>query len=420
MPELLDGLVFIGGNLDSNPHEKVLLYLNKNGIVSSNINNFCKLFPRYFRITSNQAVTGTLSYKIITDDYFESNVKNSDVIISGTPSSPTENINVLCLGSSTTTDGVWAGELRRRLTQNGGTPAGLGLTNISFVGRLNGASVQDIKVEAVGGWSFRSYINGVRGIKFTISNATQIFLNTRYSYVDSNGQTSYIVIEETENNNTTIKATWYFNSPSTLTPPSTTGTLTRVTGTGDETINFTNFEEISYSPFMDNDGNFGFTNYANKYCNGSIDVMPIMLTCLNYGIYGNASLANVMNDVKTFLNTLHRDFPNCKVLLSPGVGCNALDGQGDSLRWGTLVVEMRFQDAIEDMIESETGYSNWVFMPNMIAEVDMDYAFPTTEQEVNPHQSETEKVATNLVHPNTFGSKMTADSFYRCFVCTIL
>lgn len=38
MPELLDGLVFIGGNLDSNPHEKVLLYLNKNGKIILNKN----------------------------------------------------------------------------------------------------------------------------------------------------------------------------------------------------------------------------------------------------------------------------------------------------------------------------------------------------------------------------------------------
>ena len=69
-------------------------------------------------------------------------------------SSPASAKNFLCVGDSLTASGQWVAEAYRRLTGTGGTPAGDGLTNVTFVGTRgeNGAGY-----EAYGGWTWNTF-----------------------------------------------------------------------------------------------------------------------------------------------------------------------------------------------------------------------------------------------------------------------
>lgn len=55
------------------------------------------------------------------------------------PEEPKKCTNILVIGDSLTEGGQWINEVRRRITENGGNPNGLGFTNaIRFVGSKNG------------------------------------------------------------------------------------------------------------------------------------------------------------------------------------------------------------------------------------------------------------------------------------------
>lgn len=55
-------------------------------------------------------------------------------VFGDTPVEPGANVNILCVGDSLTDDGTYVTELSRMFRGSGGTPAGLGYSNVTFVG----------------------------------------------------------------------------------------------------------------------------------------------------------------------------------------------------------------------------------------------------------------------------------------------
>ena len=386
-----------------------------------------RLFPRYLRILFSSVVTKNINFNLVDKKYNESEVKQSQIIVKE-PQTPSSNINVVCLGSSTTDDGVWAGELKRRLVGSGGTPAGDNLSNIAFVGRMHGSENMDVQVEATGGWNWNSFINGDYAIELTVSGISNISNGDTYFYTNESGSSQAILyIQENNLSNGNGKI---IVKPLSGKPISQSGTLTKRTGYGDSTISFSAYEEVTWSPFVQN-GVFGFTNYANRYCNGSIDVMICHLSYLNMNKGGVNSMDTVMQKVKTFVDKLHTDFPNCKVIITTCIGASPNGGASEYgtmassdpekvyTDYGLLYGGFKFQDAVEEFI-ADDNYKDFCFMANTLEEVDMENAFPTGEIPLNLRTSGKELIQTNALHPTENGSLMTADSVYRCFVCTVL
>ena len=391
-------------------------YIYSHNLIGNGVNP--KEYERYFEIIPSSTGSKTLRYYIINNEYEKSDEKTSVLHCAGSVISPSSSKNILCLGSSTTEDGVWAGEFKRRLVGSGGTPAGLGLTNLNFVGRQS--TSHDVNVEAIGGWSFRKYINGVAGLKFTLTGSQSAGIDAVYSYLDASSHIVKIRICESDISlDGTITTIYNWNTEYSTLPASSTGTLTKISGTGDSSLSFSAYQSVTYSPLIYNNA-FTFTHYAQKYCNGSVDFIAVLLGPLNYGgLTGTGSLVALMADVKTFVDKLHTDFPSCKIILSPCVGVNSRGCGADSGSWGVLVLEMRFLDALDDFV-NQSEYSSFCYIVDSLAEFDMDYGFPTTSKSVNPRVNETEIVGTNMLHPNNAGSLMTADSFFRCFINTCL
>ena len=131
--------------------------------------------------------------------------------------------------------------------------------------------------------------------------------------------------------------------------------------------------------------------------------------------------------MKTTLDALHADFPNCKVILSAGGrqdthnGTEYNYGAGSNLTsqacwWGKLA----YLNAVQDFISGD-DYKDWCFLSNVLAETDAEYVYPTTQKAVNTRVTDvTETVGTNGQHPNSAGYYQKADSIYRCFVNVIL
>ena len=94
-------------------------------------------YPRYFEWTPEEADVGK-SYSLtltVRDD--NGNVLGEDVTklnVHKPKTSDVQKQNVLCIGDSLTQRGFWTKEAYRRFTQTGGTPAGLGLNYLNFIG----------------------------------------------------------------------------------------------------------------------------------------------------------------------------------------------------------------------------------------------------------------------------------------------
>lgn len=403
-----------------------------------------KVYERYLEITPekvNGAVpTGlTIKHRLINDNFKKSEQKTSSLIVADKPTtSPANNINVLCIGASTTAGGQWPSELKRRLTGTGGTPTADGLTNITFVGRkaLGTASTRPVavNVEATGGWTWKSFYTPKNAIRFTVSGVTSVDVGTVYSYTNANSELVKVAVQEV---NITegigeIRCTYASDSVGRwVEGDDTSGTLTRVGNSGgDATIAYSSAVSETYCPFYDDTNEEpDFTEYADMYCNGNIDVLIAYMGNVNEGIRGDSSdekIEEVINDMKVLLDTLHTDFPNAKVIIGTAALPNAYYGYeynysaaSANKSWSMTYGLFRYAKAVEEFLAGD-DYKDWCFYAGTTTEVDSENAYPVSTKNANTRSERKDVIGTNGAHPTLEGYQMVADSMYRCFVNTIL
>lgn len=400
-----------------------------------------KIYKRYLEITpalSNGSIpTGlTIKHRLIDDHYNKTVQKSSSFVVSARPSSPSNQINVLCVGASTTQNGEWASELKRRLTDTfgSGTPAADGLTNITFVGRKNLAASWNrpvaVNVEATGGWQWSTFYTPQAAMRFVVSGVTSVNIGDVYSYVNANNETVKVAVAEVNitGSSGNIRFTYNWDTAGHGDPSAASGTITKVSGSGDATIAYSSAESETYCPFYnDETGQPDFSVYAETYCNNQIDVVIFNLGNINAGVMGDESLVALIASMKTMLDALHADFPNCKVIIAPGIGYSTYYGleynynaSSKYKSWAALYAQFRYAKAVEDFI-GDNEYKDWCFLANTMAETDSEYAFPISTKAVNTRMPDVKEViGTNGAHPNDTGYMMIADSIYRAFVNEVL
>lgn len=403
-----------------------------------------KVYERYLEITPEKVdgavPTGlTIKHRLINDNFKKSEQKTSSLILADRPNtSPVNNINVLCIGASTTAGGQWPSELKRRLTGTGGTPTADGLTNITFVGRkaLGTASTRPVavNVEATGGWTWKSFYTPKNAVRFTVSGVTSVDIGTVYSYTNANSQLVKVAVQEVNITEGSGEIRCTYDSDTVgrwVEGDDTSGTLTRVGNSGgDATIAYSSAVSETYCPFYDETNEEpDFTEYADMYCNGNIDVLMAYMGNVNEGIRGDSSdekIEEVINDMKVLLDTLHTDFPNAKVIIGTAALPNAYYGYeynysaaSANKSWSMTYGLFRYAKAVEEFLAGD-DYKNWCFYAGTTTEVDSENAYPVSNKYANTRSEREEVIGTNGAHPTLEGYQMVADSMYRCFVNTIL
>jgi lysophospholipase L1-like esterase len=116
-------------------------------------------YPRYYEWTPSENDIG--SYKLnltVYDDNGKVLGYDTTTLNVHSPKQTNEIKNVLCIGDSLTAGGYWVREAQRRFTENGGTPEGLNLDYLNFIGTnkktINGKTVG---FEGYGGWTWERY-----------------------------------------------------------------------------------------------------------------------------------------------------------------------------------------------------------------------------------------------------------------------
>lgn len=405
------------------------IFYNKfNATNLPSVSNSAKVYKRYAEITPSAVGSCEISHCLMDDKMVSSTPVAASYVVKNAPTSIPRQTNILCVGSSTTAGGEWVKEVKRMLTGTGSRPSastlpseiGLGLNNINFVGRLfkNG-----VNLEATGGWTWNRYItNSNVSFRVQVQNQLNVVRGDVYSVTGTDGTTIHLTIAEENLTEGTGNILLDKNDGYSKNVP-VSGTLTKISGAGQATIPYTDAVEESYCPFYNTTTNqVDFAQYANAYCNGSIDVCVVFLTPYNNGISGNESLDGVMGDVATFVSALKRDFPNCKVVLIPNIGINAYHGieyndtlSGKKTTCSVRRMLFRYAQLLNEYAKTIDG----CYIVNSMCEVDQDNAFPVGNRVINYRSADTEIIGTNGVHPTTNGYYMLADSVFRC-LCNIL
>ena len=384
------------------------------------INVLCDIgsqFPRYYQVTPilSQVGSHNITFKIKNNNNQVIEEKTCSLVVVNAGQSPSANKNVLCVGASATQDGQWASEMKRRLVASGGTPAGSSLSNITFVGRMpvTVGGVQ-VNLEATGGYQFNSYNStSTLRFRFNVTAANEPIINVGDVY--SNNGNNYEIVEININQG----QGGYFSCEGSGNPTAS-GTLTKVSGTGSETITFSSSSR-SGNPFA-YDGTIDIQQYADDYCNGQIDVVCTELFGNGMSAYRTDMSTNLAS-MRTFIDNFLAVFPNCKFFiglmwnpdLRGGMGVNYGAAGGWSLGYGMKYAFMNMCNALQAYI-TENNLQDKVFIMNWLNEFDEENDFGQTTKPVNVRSNVTEIFGVNGVHPSTVGYNQMADSAWRLFV----
>jgi lysophospholipase L1-like esterase len=169
-----------------------------------------------------------------------------------------------------------------------------------------------------------------------------------------------------------------------------------------------------------------FIPYANEYAEGRLDVVYVLLgwNDVHREAYPYPSM---MADCKTFIDTLHTEFPSAKVKLmglqvcsiNGGMGANyGATGSAYADTFGTIRKLMALNQAYKDFAES-SAYSSFVEYVDIASQFDSENNMPSAETKVNTRSSMTERRGTNGVHPSTDGYMQIADVVYRNIIANL-
>jgi len=329
---------------------------------------------------------------------------------------PYNALNVLCVGSSLTSGGQWASVLKGRLNTQG-------LSDFNFVGRQN---LGTIKIEATGGYSFDSYTNASfpKLYKFYFTEEhpiTQVSLGCVYL---SNGNQFTI----TEINLT--QGIGYISCTKNGSNPDADvhvgGTMTKVSGTGDDTLTYSRFD-FEGNPFVYN-GVIDIEQYAEDYCGGKIDVVVMSELLLSDLTNANAmpmyadNMNITLNRMQTFMNMFTAVFPKCIFLIATmplpdkrgGLGVN-YGASGTRVYGG--IKHNAFMATRELLKYIETnGLGNKLFLMNWSNDMDNINDYDQIEKDVNVRSSVKEIFGTNGFHPEWIGYQQFGDSAFRSFI----
>ena len=380
---------------------------------------------RYFEVTPTAEQAGDHAVTVRVRDHLDNILTEATAIlrVHAVGESPSLRKNVLCVGDSLTSSGTWCREALRRLTETGGTPAGIGLSNIRFIGtKKNG----ECGYEGYGGWTWGSYLAEPKKTTlgmWVYGSHDKGSTDQHSLWEDASGNIWSMETIETSR----IKFTRYQDHTAPM--PLGEGTLHHYqNATHTAEINYDETVYAEGNPFWDGDeGQVNFRTYCER--NG-FDRVDYMVTLLSWNgmaasYYGNSDtlISNHVNSAKTLLRILHEQYPNAKVKMM-GIQLPSLNGgtghsygaTGQYSNWYGLVRAVMNMNLAYQSMANEDEFKDYVEFINISAQFDSENNMPRQTKPVNIRSSLTEQVGTNGVHPSTDGYYQIGDVAYRALV----
>ena len=384
-------------------------------------------FPRYFEYTPTEPGQHKLTIKVY--DAQRNLLGEADTILNVVvPKEPENTTNILCVGDSLT-GGGWPHEAFRRITQEGGEPAGLGYTNaVKFVGSCrNENRYPGIAAEGRSGYTWNNFLYSLPGGLHVECANRRGFGDLNSLWQDCNGaiwrltglKIDYLSFRPYEDHNSPIPAH---------------GPLTHISGAEDTSpIEFNySFTSEYGSPFINPEPKpVDIADYCKRTDIDRIDVVYFFL-----GTNGLMSTEanttpreeycwSVVNKGKELVAHFKKAFPDIKVKIM-GIPLWSINGGIGQSYGAILPLTDRYELTYYKMQLNKT-YQQWCLEDeykdfcefiNISGQFDSEYNFPSMEVPVNTRSTITERRDTNPCHPSPNGYKQIGDAVYRNIVAS--
>ncbi len=379
--------------------------------------------PRYFEFTPDEEGDYPLTIYVYNENK-ELLGKGETVLRAREAKEPERKINILCMGSSNTVNGVWPHEAHRRLTALDGEPSGLGFGNINFVGTK---TREGTNYEGYGGWVFKTYVTkNPTGVWFSCAHILDES-DQHSTWQDENGKLWKLETLTKKK----LKMLRLDKTDSSY--PSIGSLLTPVANAvHKEPLIIEKYADEAKTPFFNEEaGALDFPWYLKKCGIENVDYIYVTLggnevadspvpVNLSNTDETKALCERAVANAKEFISVVREGFPGVKIKLMGITAPSMTGGMGANYgaklpycdRYGYTKFVFELNLAYE-ALSYEEEYRDYVEFINISAQVDSEYAFPTQEKPVNTRCKQTEPIGTNGLHPTTEGYLMVGDAAFR-------
>lgn len=284
-----------------------------------------------------------------------------------------------------------------------------------------GTRGDEVKYEAVGGYTWADYATaGTYAYRVSVSGVSSVGLGAQYSIV-INGSTVQLTVREVNitggTGNILLEAAYgaqVANFPA-------TGTLTKVSGTGDASISFTNgFQESGNPLWNSNTNQLDIALYRTRL--GLTSAQKLDAVAFQFGLNDAYNVANVTSYIQALYNAFIADNPNCLFIVGlPPISGNDFNGAGDNYGASTNPIAHNIK-----MFNFRKLYNSLVGsgMPNLRIStagmgVDRWFGYPFGTREISQRYTTTEQYHDNYVHPATSGYRQLGDGYFAAFVSSL-
>ena len=312
-------------------------------------------------------------------------------------------LNILTVGDSFADIGFFYDRAYTKLESSGYTVNAIGRKNVDK------AHINNHGSENKSGGIISDFATDKPGVKFTVLGVTTAPSGYWPRYSDVNGNIWEVYFAPISGGVGYMEAGLISGSLSNLVA---SGTLTKVSGTGDTTISFSVCEAWNLNPFWnDATEKLDFQNYISLYGYNSPDVLVLQFMLNDVGDSTSiSSIDNTINKIKEFITQFHIDYPDAVVIYSiPPVGAIKYTGLSNK------ELEYKNRKVFIQKIISEFDYNTlfpYVFVSPGYACVDREYGYALSDVTPSEIVSQVEKHAADPAHCTWQGMYQIGDCLY--------
>jgi len=378
-------------------------------------------YPRYYTFTPTLDDVGTYELKVeIFDDFhnlLDEGITHLNIVEA---IKPTKKTTVLCIGDSLTFNGVWPYEGYRRISCNDSEPKGLGFSDsLNFIGTCK---KNDIGYEGYGGWQWKSYC-----VKDSFDASFGIWVNCKHNFDQSDQHSEWDILGYNWVMETILpdKIKFKRNVGNYYCGNEIHGVIKHISGGthNDTIIDYTYKYEKSNPFYFDEINDISFKMYCDKFGFTYPDLVYIALSWNGLWVPFNDDFSDKEQYITKILNTIHKEFPKCRIRLM-GIPMTSINGgitysygcSGPySDLYGNMITCFNYNLYLEQIAEREE-FKDFTSYIDLRGQFDVEYNMPTWKIKVNNRSNILEDVGNNGMHPNMDGYLQIGDCFFRNLV----
>lgn len=273
--------------------------------------------------------------------------------------------------------------------------------------------------EAVGGYGWGSYATqGANQYRIQVTGVTSINVGAVYSYNNEQYNIREVNIVDGTGNLLLERPGGAAGNIDGV----SSGVITRVSGSGDDTVNFTNCVREPNNPVWDSDlGGLNFAKYRERL--GLSSSEKIDAATFQFGVNESLLTPNLTNILNNYILPLYNAFiadnPNGKFIVGMTTSAgNDVNGSGSNYgasrnTWKYLVNTYNFRKMYLEELQNK--YPNLIISPSQL-EVDRYYGYAFSSRQISQRTTTTEQYHNNFVHPCNDGYGQLADALFATYV----